>query len=124
MEWYAIEGRQTAADLRKFGPCTRIVIRNEATGRDADVLAQVGTDLPVSLIRPGLGTTLGLPRLPIDRLAYRVHMMFPSGILEFAALEAPIDAPNDLVLGRDFLSSCRMKIDFNTGNWMLQIGMS
>lgn len=124
MDWYAIEERQSAGDLKKFGPTTRIVIRNDATGRNTDVRVQIATDLPVSLIRSGLAPSLGLDRLPVERAAYRVHMVFPTGILEFAALETPLDAPHDLVLGRDFLSTCRMEIDFNTGKWALQIGLT
>lgn len=127
-DWIKIERRQSAEDMRQFGPTTTVGIGLPGSHSPLrSVLGQIDTGAGVSAISQKLVNDLGLE--PVDfgtahlPIYGEVSALYYSVRIFFHGVERDVDvvglstlnSPHDFLMGRDMLEQTRVVIDFLGG---------
>jgi predicted aspartyl protease len=137
--WAKIRITQKADDLIQHGPTIPVVVVRLPVDptRMQCVYAQIDTGAAGSIISDSLANRLGLERIDFGEVRqagrvvitapyFHVRFILGRGIeidLDVAALST-FDPPHDVLLGRDILASCRLDVDFLSGETRLHIKAS
>jgi predicted aspartyl protease len=130
---------QRANDLIQHGPTIPVVVARlpvDPTKMQC-VYAQIDTGAAGSIISDALVNKLGLKRIDFGevRQAARVVITAPYFRVRFilgrrieidlnVVALSTFDPPHDVLLGRDILASCRLNVDFLSGETRLHIKAS
>jgi hypothetical protein len=131
--WAKIAIRQSVHDLRKHGPTFEVGVTDIATGTSKRVYAQIDTGADHTCVSPVLARALHLkaidicivrqPNEPVRGAPYfKVRLSLPLADIDLdVALLTTLDAPHDVLIGRDILANSRLSIDFASGATDLHI---
>ena len=128
--WTEITIRQTADDIRKYGPSLAVrvgALPNNGV-KAVEVCAQIDTGAEITSIDDRLAQRLALKAIahglvhkagaqPHPALYFRVLLSLPHFRfdIDVEAFATSLGAPHDLVIGRNVLKDCRLASDFTTG---------
>ena len=126
--WVRIRVTAKVEELRQFGPTLPVTV--SANSLSKETFAQVDTGANHSCISERLADQMGIPphgalyqhpagSEPEHTAVFRCAIEFPNGTkidADMAVLPSLSD-PHDVLIGRDILQTCRLVVDFVTGEW-------